>query len=93
MRDEPLREAEAHRVIRSIIEDGEVEFWGHALKEMAEDGLSQVDVLNVLRGGWPDPGEFEGGAWRYRVHTPKICVVVQLWSEENLAVVTAWRKK
>ena len=93
MLDEPLREADARVAIRAIIEDGEVEFWAHAQAEMAKDKLSQADCLNVLRGGWPDPAEFENGHWRYRVHTQKICVVVQFESEEHLAVVTAWRKK
>jgi hypothetical protein len=49
-----------------------------------------MDCINVLRGGWPQEGEFENGAWRYRVRTPRICVVVQLdlpW----LLIVTAWR--
>ena len=88
----PLREGDARRLIRAIIEDGEVEFWAHAQEEMAKDGLSQADCLNVLRGGWPDPVELEGGHWRYRVHTRMICVVVQFESEQHLAVVTAWRK-
>jgi hypothetical protein len=93
MPNEPLKEADARAIIRRIIEDGEVEFWAHAQEEMAKDGLSQADCLNVLRGGWPDPAEFESGRWRYRVQTQKICVVVQFESEEHLAVVTAWRKK
>jgi hypothetical protein len=93
MLDEPLKESDARKLIRTIIEEGEVEFWAHAQEEMAKDGLSQADCLNVLRGGWPDPAEFESGSWRYRVHTQIICVVVQFESEEHLAVVTAWRKK
>ena len=93
MLDEPLREPDARALIRRIIEDGEVEFWPHAQQEMARDRLSQADCLNVLRGGWPDPAELESGNWRYRVHTQKICVVVQFQTSEHLAVVTAWRKK
>jgi len=78
MLDEPLRDVDARVAIRAIIEDVEVEFWAHAQEEMAKDKLSQADCLNVLRGGWPDPAEFENGQWRYRVHTQKICVVVSL---------------
>ncbi len=89
---EPLAPTHVRRLIRKIIEDGEVEFWHHAQNEMANDGLSQIDCLNVLRGGWPDGGECHGHRWRYQVHTQTICVVVQFESDKHLAVVTAWRK-
>ena len=89
---EPLVPARVRRLVRKIIEDGEVEFWHHAQNEMANDGLSQVDCLNVLRGGWPDGGECYANRWRYQVHTQTICVVVQFESDSHLAVVTAWRK-
>jgi hypothetical protein len=67
---------------------------------MDKDGLSDVDVVNVLRGGVVRPAEFENGSWRYRVETQRITVVVafdpdpdeaETEDEIELVVVTAWR--
>lgn len=90
---EPLTPADARKLIRHITEEGEVEFRQHALQEMVKDGLSQVDCLNVLRGGWPAAAECHGNRWRYQVHTRTVCVVVQFESRRHLAVVTSWRKR
>jgi len=60
---------------------------------MAKDELELADAINVLRGGWPGPGEEEKGTWRYRVCTTRICVVVAFRSETELRIVTAWRLK
>ena len=89
--DEPLDPATARALIRSILADGSVRFSRHALEEMDKDGLSELDVTNVLRGGAVDPGELEHGTWRYRVRTGRIAVVIALRSETSLVVVTAWR--
>ena len=89
---EPLVPTEARKAIRQILEDGEVEFWKHAMEEMVKDRLSQIDCLNVLRGGWPTSGECYGDRWRYQVHTRTICVVVQFENSTHLSIVTAWRK-
>ena len=89
---EPLKPGEAKRVIRAILEGGAVSFSKHALEEMAEDGLTTVDCVNVLRGGVVEPAELEPGSWRYRVATGTICVVIAFRSDTALVVVTAWRK-
>ncbi len=90
---EPLEPGAAKRLIRKIIQLGTVSFSKHALEEMANDDLTTVDCVNVLRGGVVGPGELEHGSWRYRVSTARMCVVVAFRSEEDLVVVTAWRTK
>jgi hypothetical protein len=60
---------------------------------MRKDGLTELDVVNVLRGGVVEPGEWENGSWRYRVRTQKITVVVAFDSETELSIVTAWRNQ
>ena len=60
---------------------------------MARDALETTDIENVLRGGWSEPGEWENGAWRYRIRTARIVVVVEFVDETELVVVTAWREK
>jgi len=65
----------------------------HALVEMEKDDLTLVDCVNVLRGGFPDPAEWENGSWRYRVRTPRMCVVIAFRSEQELVIVTTWRER
>ena len=89
---EPLTASEAKKLIRQIHEHGIVTFADpHALNALADDGLDTGDAINVLRGGVVEEPEFENGAWRYRVRTARICVVVEFESEAELIVVTAWR--
>ena|SRR5712692_8161934 len=90
---EPLSPPDARRLIREILIAGEVVSSGHAAEEMAKDGLTLVDCIDVLRGGVVEPAELERGTWRYRIHTRRIGVVVAFRSETRLVVVTAWRSR
>lgn len=98
--EQPLDVTRARSVIRRIIKEGTVTFVNpHALDAMRDDDLQQIDVLNVLRGGWVEAPEWENGAWRYKVCTQRITVVIEFEcdqaraSEEinELVVVTVWR--
>ena len=88
---EPLRPAEAKRLLQAILATGEVVFTNHALDEMAQDGISQAEAIGVLRSGVMGPAEFERGSWRYRVRARRTCVVASFRSEAAAVVVTAWR--
>ena len=90
---EPLSPAEAGRLIRVILDRGEVVSSRHAKQEMAKDDLTMVDCINVLRGGVVEPAEWENGTWRYRVRTQRIWVVVAFRTENRLVIVTAWRTR
>jgi len=94
--DNPLEKAysppKAKQLILAIITEGKVISTQHAKREMTADNLTIVDCINVLRGGIVEPAEWENGAWRYHVHTAKIWVVIELESETELVLVTAWRK-
>ena len=89
--DEPLGEPECRQLIRQVLSKGSLSFSRHALSEMATDRLAETDIVNVLRGGFPGPGELENGSWRYCVKTQRIAVVVSFRSRASLVVVTAWR--
>ena len=89
---EPLSPIDARNLMREIIEHGEVQFSGHAIQEMADDDLQTTDCINVMRGGVVEWSEEQNGTWRYRVATPRMCVVVAFPSATRLRVVTAWRK-
>ena len=93
MLQEPLEPSVSRQAIRAILDDGYIEFSGHALEEMEQDGLSEVDIINTLRGGWPSPAEYERGSWRYRISTKSIVAVVAFRSESWAVIVTAWRKQ
>jgi hypothetical protein len=88
---EPLRPADARKVLRAILASGDVGFTSHALDEMEQDGISQAEAIGVLRSGIVEPAEFERGSWRYRVHAHRTYVVVAFRSEVAAVVVTAWR--
>lgn len=90
---EPLTPAAARRRIREILASGEVVSSRHATQEMADDDLTMVDCINVLRSGVVEPAELEHGSWRYRVHTQRIWVVVAFRSETRIVIVTAWRTR
>ena len=61
--------------------------------ELANDHMDIQDCLNVLRGGTVEQAEWEKGAWRYRVRTPRMYVVIEFESDNALFIVTAWRSK
>ena len=88
---EPLRPAEARKLLRAILASGEVVFTKHALDEMEQDGISQAETIGVLRSGVVEPAEFERGSWRYRVWARRIYVVAAFRSEVAAVVVTSWR--
>lgn len=91
---EPLKPPDAKKLILDIINKGIVTYsQPHAKDQMAKRRISTVDCVNVLRGGIVKIGEFENGSWRYRVCTPKMCVVARFESKNILEVVTAWREK
>jgi hypothetical protein len=104
----PLRATAARGLIRRLLDEGRFVSPGsgsHARKEMNEDGLTDVDAVNVLRGGMVREPEWENGSWRYRVETARMLFVVVLDPEPDvvpaadadlgdteLIVVTGWRK-
>lgn len=90
---DPLKPDDARRLIKAILEKGEVILSRHAEVEMANDNLLLVDCTNVLRCGVVDPPDLEKGTWRYRVATQRIRVVVAFRSDTKLVIVTAWREK
>jgi len=94
MLPEPLRPPEAKKLIRKILSTGFVTYaQPHAEDRMRQRNISTVDCVNVLRGGAVAEGEMENGSWRYRVYTPRMCVVIRFESESILEVVTAWREQ
>ncbi len=97
--NEPLKPGGAKRAIIGILAEGTIS-WNtstksHFLEEMAKDKLTIPDCMNVLRGGVVDPAEWSEkfAEWRYRVHTNKICVVITFVADDELFIVTTWRKQ
>ena len=76
----------------------------HAREEMEKDKLTDLDAVNVLRGGVVREPEWENGSWRYRVDTQRMAFVISFdpepdrvptddkeLGEVELVVVTGWR--
>jgi hypothetical protein len=91
--DEPLSPPAAKKLIGTILVSGTLEFTGHALEEMDNDDLQEVDVRNTLKGGVPLPAEFEKGSWTYRFHSQRLGAVIRFLSEIRARVITAYRIK
>ena len=92
----PLSPSDAQRVIREAVEGGQVVFVMHAEEEIASDLLDTWDVQNVLLGGHVGAAYERGGAWRYRVSTERLTVVVEIEDEDGqpeIIVVTGWRNE
>jgi hypothetical protein len=95
----PLGKDAAKKKVRQLLDEGTFVVSPHARTERDKDGLTDVDIVNVLRGGIVDEPEWENGSWRYRVRTAKITVVVAFDPEPEeagddeieLVVVTVWR--
>jgi hypothetical protein len=88
---EPLTPSEAKRHILQALTSGDVRFSSHSLHEMAKDGITQAEALDILRSGVVEPGEFVKSTWRYRVRVRQAVVVTAFRSECAAVVVTAWR--
>jgi hypothetical protein len=88
---EPLAPPQARALLHSILATGRVSFSTHALQEMVEDGISQAEVIGVLRGGVVEPAELVRNSWRYRVRAATVYAVVTFRSATWTVVVTTWR--
>ena len=90
---EPFDEVIAKRLIRHILEDESLGFTKHARDEMRKDSLDTTDIVNVLRAGWMEgAAEMKNRAWRYRLMTNRMSVIVTFRSVTEAVVVTAWRE-
>jgi hypothetical protein len=90
---EPFSPPEVKRRILAILATGNVTPSKHAEEELAKDGMTMVDVVNVVRGGIVEPAEFERGSWRYRVRTNRMYVVIAFRADDEIRIVTGWRTK
>jgi len=105
----PLKALDARKLIRRLLDEGHFVSPGagsHARKEMEKDGLSDLDAVNVLRGGVVREAEWENGSWRHRVETSRM-VFVAVFDPEltvmpaddddvgdvELVLVTGWRNR
>jgi hypothetical protein len=56
------------KLLRRILDEGTSVISGmssHARQESEKDKLTDVDIVNVLRGGVVREAEFENSGWRY----------------------------
>ena len=90
---EPLDGSDVRRLLREILDSGELGISSHAYDKMEADQLVEQDVRNCLWAGRFDSCDLEQRSWRYRVRTAKIVVVVAFRSETQAVVVTVWRDR
>ena len=90
---EPLSLPHARKLLLHIIDVGTIYYTDHAVEQMGkpERDLCATDCLNVLRAGRVAQVDYVEGAWRHRVETGTMAVVVEFESCEGVLVITAWR--
>ena len=79
--------------LRSSPERSIVSFTSYCKKRMKQRNLTTVDIYNVLKKGsiYNDP-EYENGAYRYRVETRKIVVMIEFTNPNIIRCITTWRE-
>ena len=96
LRGSKLDRYEAKKLAQQIVQDGNFSFTSHCEKELAEDGMGTVDAVNIIAGGKiiREP-EFSDKfqAWRYRIETQRMGVVIEIHSKTSLRVITGWRNR
>jgi hypothetical protein len=97
LRSHKMDRNQARKLLNQIMKKHaqNLRFSKHALKEIANDNLSIVDIINVIKSPSArilvEP-ELEHGSYRYRLETQNILVVLSFVSKTEAVVVTAWRK-
>jgi protein-tyrosine-phosphatase len=96
LRSRKLDRNQAKKIAAEILSEGSISYTGHCKQELKNDKMDTVDVINILRcgriGREPEPAE-KFGAWRYRVETHKMAVIIEIHSTSHVRVITAWRNK
>lgn len=88
----PYTPNEAKNLAKRAVLDGRLVYaQPHALQEMQNDQLIEADVENTLRAGFANEPEWERGAWRYRIQTNRIAVIIQFLADGRVFVVTVFR--
>ena len=94
-----LNRNEARKRIAEIVtkHPNRVHFTAHALKALADDGLTTADAWNVLKSPSSkifDEGELKDGSWRYRLCTTNMVVIVAFEPDGyGLNVITCWDRR
>ena len=89
-----LARIQVAKLVRAIRRHGKTSWSGHARQRLVEHGMTMVDVDNVLRGGRVSrEGEWVNETWRYRMETARMTVLFAFRSNDEIAIVTVWRRR
>ncbi len=86
-----IRPGDARRLLREILENGTVTYPDYARERMEQRLVATIDCENALWAGKVKHPEWINDAWRYRVVTRKLEVVIEFVSENEIVIVTAMR--
>ncbi len=94
MLKEPLARYEALKLARKILNEGSVVFTSHGAGRADERNLSAVDIKNVIERGVVnnEAEQSADGRWAYKIETQKMAVIVGFEDENEMKIVSAWRK-
>lgn len=92
MMNERLSNDDAKREILRRLTGGKVFMSSHFRRAAIADGVLPAQAPQLLVAGFVQMSELEGGSWRYRVRNGRVTLVVALNGEDQLDLVTFFKK-
>ena len=90
---DPLLTAQAATaMLQRIVRHGTVAWSRRALDCARAAGITTVECGNAMRSGVADPAELKAGRWHYRIHSPRLSIVLVFRSDDEAAVVDVGRR-
>ncbi len=93
MLNEPLKADDAKKEILRRLKVGTVYTSPHFRRAAAADGFLPMAAAEFLVAGFVQMAEFEDGKWCYRVLNGRVVVVVAFRGENQLDLVTFFKKR
>lgn len=90
--DSLLSPQAATTLLQRIVRDGTVAWNVRALDRARAAGITTVECANAMLGGVADPAELKAGRWHYRIHSPRLSIVLVFRSDDEVAVVDVGRR-
>jgi hypothetical protein len=88
----PLTVHAATDRLQRIVRDGTVAWSRHALDRARAARITTPECGNAMVSGVADPPEFANGQWQYRIHSPRMWIVLTFRSDDEAAVVDVGRR-
>ena len=91
-RDPLLTAQAAPALLQRIVRHGTVAWSLRALDCAHAAGITTVECGNAMLSGVADPADVKGGSRHYRIHSPRLSIVLGFRSDDEVVVVDVARR-